>query len=94
MCICVHAEQNALLSAARFGISVEGTFMYTTTQPCFNCLKEMAQTRVKGIYFLHEWKPDGAEFQRQYSILEGRIPEGLKQLVVDDPEGDTRESAA
>ena len=24
LCICVHAEQNALLSAARFGIAVEG----------------------------------------------------------------------
>ena len=35
LCICVHAEQNAILSAARFGISVQGATMYSTTQPCF-----------------------------------------------------------
>jgi dCMP deaminase len=37
LCICVHAEQNAILTAARFGISVEDSILYTTMQPCFNC---------------------------------------------------------
>ena len=39
-CICIHAEQNALLSAARFGTRVEGATMFTTLSPCFGCLKE------------------------------------------------------
>src|SRR4051812_41147514 len=43
LCICVHAEQNALLAAARFGIGVEGATVYSTTRPCFNCTKEMLQ---------------------------------------------------
>ena len=86
MCICLHAEQNALLSAARFGIPVEGTFMYSTMKPCFNCLKEMAQVHVQGIYFVHDWQPDDPGFQRQYEILEGRIPKGVKQLAVEDPQ--------
>src|SRR4051812_340734 len=30
LCICVHAEQNALLSAARFGNAVEGATLYST----------------------------------------------------------------
>ena len=34
LCICVHAEQNAILGAARFGIAVEGGTLYTTMQPC------------------------------------------------------------
>src|SRR5579872_1436523 len=33
LCICVHAEQNALLSAARFGTSVEGSVLYSTLRP-------------------------------------------------------------
>ena len=37
-CICVHAEQNALLAAARFGTRVEGATLYTTLSPCFGCL--------------------------------------------------------
>lgn len=43
VCICVHAEQNALLSAARFGIAVEGADIYTTLAPCFTCMKELLQ---------------------------------------------------
>ena len=30
LCICVHAEQNALLAAARFGIAVAGGTLYST----------------------------------------------------------------
>lgn len=33
VCICVHAEQNALLSAARFGTPVDGAVLYTTLRP-------------------------------------------------------------
>ena len=47
LCICVHAEQNTLLSAARFGISVEGADLYTTLQPCFGCTKELLQAKIK-----------------------------------------------
>jgi deoxycytidylate deaminase len=39
ICFCVHAEQNALLSAARHGIAVADATLYTTHQPCFSCLK-------------------------------------------------------
>jgi dCMP deaminase len=33
VCICVHAEQNALITAARFGIPVEGAIAYSTMRP-------------------------------------------------------------
>lgn len=48
LCICVHAEQNALLAAARFGIAVEGAVLYSTMRPCFGCTKEMLQAKIKG----------------------------------------------
>src|SRR5262245_12830518 len=50
LCICVHAEQNALLAAARFGIAVEGATVYSTLRPCFGCTKEMLQARITGVY--------------------------------------------
>ncbi len=84
LCICVHAEQNALLSAARFGIAVEGADLYTTMQPCFGCIKEMLQARVKRVLYLHPWIPS-EEGREEYAGLQGRFPEGLRQLVVDDP---------
>ena len=55
LCICVHAEQNAILAAARFGISVQGATLYTTTQPCFGCLKEMVQAHIIQVYYIHPW---------------------------------------
>ena len=72
ICLCVHAEQNAMLTAARFGTSLDGAFLYTTVQPCFNCLKELMQVRLRGVVFLREWEarhPDYAWVSSEYERL-------------------------
>src|SRR5580704_6427505 len=46
LCLCVHAEANALLSAAKCGTRTEGASLYTSSQPCFACLKEAHQAGV------------------------------------------------
>ncbi len=38
-CICVHAEQNAIVQAAYLGISTKGATMYATISPCSSCAK-------------------------------------------------------
>jgi dCMP deaminase len=63
LCICVHGEQNAVLSAARFGIAVENATIYSTMEPCYGCLKELLQARVKRIVYLHPWQPSDADPQ-------------------------------
>ncbi|MEX2622887.1 MAG: hypothetical protein WD651_04115 [Acidimicrobiia bacterium] len=55
LCICVHAEQNALLTAARYGIPVAGADVYTTLAPCFTCMKELLQANVKNVYYLGDF---------------------------------------
>lgn len=85
LCICVHAEQNTLLSAARFGIAVEGAFLFTTMKPCFGCAKELLQARVQAIYYLHHWEPK-AEFREQYERLGHKFPGGMHRVAVDDPD--------
>lgn len=35
----VHAEANAVLQAARFGISTDGCVAFCTTYPCWSCAK-------------------------------------------------------
>jgi dCMP deaminase len=85
VCICVHAEQNALLSAARFGVGVEGAVMYTTMQPCFGCTKELIQARVTAVYYLHGWQHPEPDLQKQYEILQAKFQE-LKQLRFEDPD--------
>jgi dCMP deaminase len=89
ICICVHAEQNALLSAARFGIGVQGATLYTTTQPCFGCLKEMLQARISSVYFLHRWTSQrDPEQERQYMTLQAKFDDGVNLLDMDDPRKD------
>jgi len=35
----IHAETNAILRAARNGVSIKGATIYTTHSPCLNCAK-------------------------------------------------------
>ncbi len=86
VCICVHAEQNALLTAARFGISVSGATLYTTMRPCFGCTKELLQAKIKAVYYLHDWQLPDAEQKVQYELLQSRIPEGIRNLKMNDPD--------
>jgi dCMP deaminase len=85
LCICVHAEQNALLSAARFGISVANATMYTTMRPCFGCTKEMLQAKIAGVYFIHDWSHPDEDKQAEYGRLQARFPEGIRRLAFEDP---------
>lgn len=88
MCICVHAEQNALISCARLGCSVDHAEIYTTTQPCFTCLKLLLQAKAKTVYYMEELYPKDKkilepDFQVQYEILLNRFekyPTKLKAL--------------
>jgi dCMP deaminase len=86
LCICVHAEQNALLSAARFGISVDGATLYTTTQPCFGCLKEMLQAGIDTVYFRIPWTANrNAEQEEQYKMLQNKFHGRVHHLNIPDP---------
>ena len=76
-CVCVHAEQNALLSAARFGISVQGGTLYTTLSPCFGCLKESIQAGIERIVYLNVYNAKyEPEIQAQYDALVDRLRAG------------------
>lgn len=92
LCICVHAEQNALLASARFGIAVENASLYTTMQPCFGCLKEMLQAKIKVVHFLHEWIPSEST-KAQYDLLARALPGGLHRIDMPDPKSSWAVSA-
>ncbi len=46
ICRALHAEQNALLQAAAYGIQIEGATLYCTTQPCVLCAKMLINAGV------------------------------------------------
>ena len=57
LCRGIHAEQNAVVQAAKYGISIDGASMYTTTQPCILCGKIMINAGIKEIVFVGQY-PD------------------------------------
>jgi dCMP deaminase len=47
----VHAEANCLMSAARYGVPVDGATLYSTLQPCANCAKHIAQAGIVRVIY-------------------------------------------
>jgi dCMP deaminase len=45
----IHAEMNAIIWAARTGISIEGSTLYCTTEPCSECSKNLIASGVTRI---------------------------------------------
>jgi dCMP deaminase len=88
VCICVHAEQNALITAARFGNAVEDSIVYSTLRPCFDCTKAALQAKVCAIYYLHPWEHLIDELQEQYELLQGEFSDGVHQVEIEETERD------
>ena len=57
ICRGLHAEQNALLQAARYGINIEGASIYITTQPCVVCAKMLINAGISEIIYQNPY-PD------------------------------------
>lgn len=57
LCTGLHAEQNAILQAARFGQAVDGSTMYTTVFPCVICVKMMINAGIREVVY-DEGYPD------------------------------------
>lgn len=88
LCICVHAEQNALLAAARFGIPTEGAILYSTLRPCFGCTKELLQAKIAAVCYLHEWTYPDPVMQQEYERLQSYIPGGIRRVAIEDPDAE------
>jgi dCMP deaminase len=57
LCRALHAEQNAFLQAARHGVSLDGSILYITTQPCSICAKMIINVGIRKIIIEGEY-PD------------------------------------
>lgn len=66
----IHAESNAILQAAKNGVSIDGASIYVTASPCWNCFKQVTNAGIRRIVF--------GEFYR-----DARIFDVAKQLNVE-----------
>ena len=51
LCYAIHAEQNAILQAAKLGISIEGSTLYCTHQPCSVCAKMIINVGIRRVVY-------------------------------------------
>ncbi len=51
LCRGLHAEQNAIIQAARHGININGSTLYCTTMPCIICTKMLINAGILRIVY-------------------------------------------
>jgi dCMP deaminase len=74
-----HAEANAIVQAAKHGVSTDGTTAYITASPCWTCFKLLASGGVKRIVF--------GEFYRDERIFEAASQLGIELVDATKREG-------
>lgn len=62
LCRALHAEQNAVIQAAKNGIPIDGSTIYITAQPCIICAKILIASGIKKIVYSGEY-PDELSLQ-------------------------------
>lgn len=55
LCRAVHAEQNALIQAAKLGLSVNGGILYCTHFPCNICAKMIINSGIKRVVYKEDY---------------------------------------
>ncbi len=60
VCYAVHAEQNAIIQAAKLGVSLEGATLYVTHQPCVICTRMIINSGVKTVIYKNGYPDDFA----------------------------------
>jgi len=69
LCRGAHAEQNAIIQAAKFGISVDGGTLYSTHCPCITCAKIIINAGIKRVVYGKEYADKrGLELLREAGI--------------------------
>ena len=57
VCYAIHAEQNAIIQAAKLGVSIDGATLYCTHQPCSVCARMIINAGIKRVVY-QEGYPD------------------------------------
>jgi len=70
LCRAVHAEVNAILQCAKYGVAIEGADIYSTATPCLGCAKEILNVGIHMVYVNADYpNRDGIEMLKQGGIV-------------------------
>jgi dCMP deaminase len=69
LCRGLHAEQNAIIQAAKHGVNISGATLYCTNFPCVICTKMIINSGLARIVYLEGYPDDlSAEMLRESGI--------------------------
>lgn len=80
----VHAEANALLQCAKFGVATEGADIYVTHFPCLQCTKQLIQSGIQTVYYAEDYKnhPYSEQLFKEAGVKTKQVV--LEYLAVDE----------
>lgn len=58
LCRGVHAEQNAIINAAYYGMATAGTILYSTEQPCLICARMIINAGIRSVIYSGSFQDD------------------------------------
>jgi dCMP deaminase len=58
ICYAAHAEQNAIIQAAKLGVCIEGATLYCTHQPCSVCAKMIVNAGIRRVVYQQGYPDD------------------------------------
>lgn len=70
ICRAVHAEQNAIIQAAKHGVAIAGADLYATHQPCVQCTKMLINVGIRRVVYIHPYPDSLADVMARESNLE------------------------
>lgn len=80
----VHAEANALLQCAKFGVPTDGAELYVTHFPCLQCCKQIIQSGMKAVYYAADYKnhPYAIELLNEAGVQTKKVE--LEHVAIDE----------
>lgn len=79
----VHAEMNAILQCAKFGVPTADAEIYVTHFPCLQCCKALIQAGIKTVYYAEDYKnhPYAIDLFKQANVTIEKV--ALNESVID-----------
>jgi dCMP deaminase len=73
--LALHAEQNAILYAAKNGVSMQDATLYVTLSPCIACARVIFTTGIKKVYYKDSYakfkglaSDEGVDFLKRFGV--------------------------
>lgn len=84
MCRSAHAEANAISLAAKKGVSIEGSTIYCTLEPCITCSKLIVMSGIARVVYEHPYDSPIPERDHYWKDVLSLSRTTVEQLIINE----------